>query len=235
MIKNWGEIEFGINSELLAEQEYIEKNEALMNSIRNDDEKSVFNAVENGADVSYTHFLTQETPLMLSMELNNIDMFDLLISLGANVNQKINDDYSLIWETLWQNKMDFFKILIGKVNKNTRLKNTGKTILMEAVTLSNLEAVQSCVFNGFNVNEKDNKGNTALHYALSKKNMNENDKEIVKFLISYGADVLSKNANGNKPEDVMFEIDKDTAPQPKPLKPKTGRQNKKTYTRKYTP
>lgn len=199
---SWGQLEYSVSISQLKEKEKNEENIKFLNSIKNNDMNAFFHFIETGADVNCV--VNEETPLLYAMDYDNIDIFSLLINFNADVNYEF-DNYSLIWKTIWQKKNDFFKLLINKISKKTRERNTGKTILMEAVRYSNLEAVKATVLAGFNINDKDNKGNTALHYALGKENMNENDLEIIKFLIAAGADVLSKNANGNTPEDVVKE------------------------------
>lgn len=198
---NWGQIEFNYASEnRLSHQDYA-KNMNFLYSIRKNDVENFFRHLENGVNIN---FISNglETPLMIAMENNNLDLFSLLLDFHANANQEI-DGYSLIWYAIWEGKNDFINLLVKKTSKNTKEHKTGKTILMEAVLYSNFEAVQSIVLSGFNVNAKDNKGNTALHYALNKDMYSQDDKEIIKFLINAGADVLAKNSNGNTPSNMI--------------------------------
>ena len=234
---SWGQIDFNYSASKIFENENNNKNNGFLDCIRTGDIQKFFEYIENGADVSYVNTM-EETPLSLSMSTNNIEIFELLIKFNANVNYK-RDGYSLIWESLWENKTDFFQLLVPHIAKNTRETDTGKTILMEAIDYSNLEAVKSSVMAGININAKDNKGNTPLHYALNKENLSEDDKEIIKFLISAGADVYAQNANGNTPEDVMkadVKVDEPVVQQTQKQTQKKNYGNKKSYKpRKYTP
>lgn len=236
MSDNWAQLEYGMITKSIQEEHAKNDNNEFIRAIIDGNVEYFFECIEKGADVNCV--LEGETPLLVAMNQNNVDLFSLLINLNANVNYEFDDGYSIVWKTLWQQKNDFLNLLVKKINKNTKEKKTGKTILMEAVRYSNLNAVKAIVLSGFNINMKDNKGNTALHYALSKDNMNENDVEIVKFLIASGADVLSKNVNGNTPEDVIkSDIQEPQEPKvtngQKQKVPKNNYSNKKNP--KYTP
>ena len=59
--------------------------------------------------------INNETPLMVAMKLEKLEIFNLLINSHANVNQEIDDSgHTLIWRALWQNKMDFFSLNISR-------------------------------------------------------------------------------------------------------------------------
>lgn len=203
MKQNWNQVEFYYNAHSNFQKQKNERNLAFLSHIKANNLTAFFEDIENGVDVNFVSDIS-ETPLSTAMDYNNLELFELLLKFHADVNYQY-DGYSLIWQSLWQDKNDFFKLMVRKINKNTREKGTGKTILMESVLLSNLEAVKAIILSGFNINDKDHNGNTALHYALNKDFYTETDKEIIKFLISSGADVLAKNANGNTPEDVIKE------------------------------
>lgn len=244
-MNTWGQVEFFYSSNKNFNQQNYVKNMNFLQSIRDNNLTGFFDFIETGADVNFISN-APETPLSVAMYSDNLDMFSLLLKFGANANAPYNNGQSLIWDSLWENRTDFFKLMIPNIYKNTKEPNTGKTILMEAVDYSNLEAVKACIIAGFNVNDKDHKGNTALHYALNKDYYTETDKEIIEFLIRSGADVLAQNANGNTPEDVIKEdLPQPAAPsqqqsygnsQPKQTnKQSKGKNYKKTNYPKYRP
>lgn len=198
----WGQLEYSTTIKQIKDQEKLAENIMFLDSIRKHDTEHFFKLIEVGADVNC--IVNEETPLMVALNVDDTDLFSLLIRFNADVNHEF-DGYSIAWNTIWQNKSSFFKLLVNKINRSTRDKITGKTLLMEAVNYSNLDIVKSAVIAGFDVNAKDNRGNTALHHALAKQNLSDADVEIIKFLIASGADVLSQNANGNTPEEVIKE------------------------------
>lgn len=209
---SWNELLFNSQVNENYQNEQIENHMILMETIRKGNVEQLLRLIENtGADINY--FYLGSTPLFSSLDIDKFEIFELLIDLGADVNYEING-YSVVWQTIWQNKNDYLKILASKINKNTHEHKTGKSVLMEAVLHSNLEAVKALVLANFNINMRDKKGNTALHYALSKSTMNENDIEIVKFLIDNGADVLAENYNGHTPNDVMKDDINNSIPEP---------------------
>lgn len=237
----WSQYDFSNAVHKQFERETEQKNELLLEVIKTGDKQLFFETMEKGYPDS-SCCINNQTPLSLALDKNQKEIFEWLIKLfHADVNHEFNNGYSLIWRTLWENKMDYFNILIREVSKNkTKEKTKGKTILMEAVRLSKLDAVKSIVVAGFNVNERDNEGNTALHYALSKKPMTQIDKEIVEYLIAANADVLAKNIHDNTPLDVAegfaktpegMEIQPENQT-PKPQNKKTYG-NKKSYAKKY--
>ena len=82
-----------------------------------------------------------------------------------------------------------------------REKETGKTLLIIATEMSDLEAVQ-IIAPKVNVNERDNTGSIALHYNLAKIQPTEQDIQIGRILIACGADVNSRNLDGQKAKDL---------------------------------
>lgn len=180
----------------------------LFDAIKKDDIKTILHYFEMGkANVNAN--INNETPLMVAMKLEKLEIFNLLINSHANVNQEIDDSgHTLIWRALWQNKMDFFSSLAKKASKNTRESKSDRTILMESVLRSNLDAVKTLIINDFKVGDTDNIGNTALHYATKNKRTQVND-EIIIFLLDSGADAEKLNSLGEKPSD-LFNEDIDT-------------------------
>ena len=227
----WGELEYTILANQVRSKRLEEQHEELMDAIRENDLTGFFTLVESGTSVNFIY--DNMTPLYMALEYNNIDIFKVLLDLNADINQVI-DGHTVVWESLWQQKTEFFLLMASKIKKSTK-DSDGKTILMEAVALSNLEAVKACITYKHNVNAQDKNGNTPLHYALNKDKLNDNDKAIINILIMSGADPLAQNHNGNSPSDMA---EKATAPTQAPSAPKnTNAGPKKTQKRiqKLTP
>jgi ankyrin repeat protein len=67
-----------------------------------------------------------------------------------------------------------------------------------AAKLGNVDGVKKAIANGANVNARDNSG-TALNHATAVMHSNDGHHEVVRFLISIGADVNTKGTWGKTP------------------------------------
>ena len=63
------------------------------------------------------------------------------------------------------------------------------------------ELLHQCIFQCIDVNEKDEYGNTALHYAVCFNNL-----QAINWLLLRGANVLSVNAAGQLPVSVIADF-----------------------------
>ncbi|MDZ7719148.1 MAG: ankyrin repeat domain-containing protein [Balneolaceae bacterium] len=66
--------------------------------------------------------------------------------------------------------------------------------LFEALKMNDIRSISEYVQEGVNINAKNSKGNTPLHYAISDGN-----EKLVNHLIELGANVNEMNANHNTP------------------------------------
>ena len=75
--------------------------------------------------------------------------------------------------------------------------------LIYATQQSDLDSVE-ILLNHYRikVNERDGSGNTALHYNVSKTEPTDEDIKIGQLLIAAGADINSRNLDGQTPEDM---------------------------------
>ena len=76
--------------------------------------------------------------------------------------------------------------------KQTRMSNDHQ-LLFQAIEEEKVEAIESLLCNGVDVNIKNSDGSTPLHWAIQ---MNKN-VEIIKCLIENGANVSAKNNDGS--------------------------------------
>lgn len=141
-----------------------------------------------------------QTPLMATVEAGHIDLAAFLISIGAQPNLQIKDSDAL-WLALRRQRHNFLRLFFQKKWNLNREKETGKTLLIVAVEMSDLEAVE-IIAPKVNVNERDNTGSIALHYNLAKINPSEQDIQIGRILIACGADINSRNLDGQKAKDL---------------------------------
>jgi len=164
------------------------------------------------------------TPLLIAINNCNWDMIKLLLSSGADVNVVNNIGQGTLHYGARIGAIDLCKDLLSKgLDINLRDKN-GRTPLYYAVQMNNKKTAFFLISKGADVktkdiyeqnllhivnnselaelfllkkvdiNARDNKGNTPLHYAGFYKNNN-----IAEMLVYYGANGNIKNYNGELP------------------------------------
>lgn len=123
--------------------------------------------------------------------INNIELFKLLILNGALINLKDAQESSLFHVC---RHYDIFKHLI-EYGLDVNEKNINGIVPLHITTQrGNLEIVKLLLDNGANVNETTVLGDSALHYAIQHEY-----EEIVKLLIDKGADINLVNKNKISP------------------------------------
>jgi ankyrin repeat protein len=149
------------------------------------------------------------TPLIACMQNDNSDLASYLIKAGASISYKPTANFeSAFWYALKQKKHNFLKLFVDNrcilewsVPKSE--KDAPQTPLIYATIESDLPAVEILLAHyNIKVNEKDGKGNTALHYNVAKQDMSQDDIEIGRLLIAAGADTAMPNQEGQTPEDL---------------------------------
>jgi ankyrin repeat protein len=76
-------------------------------------------------------------------------------------------------------------------------KTDGTTTLMAAATRGLTELVDPLVAHGVDVNARDDRGNTALMFAVGAEGGEARAAEIVKTLLERGADASARDRSGN--------------------------------------
>ncbi|EAX92480.1 ankyrin repeat protein, putative [Trichomonas vaginalis G3] len=123
------------------------------------------------------HQKPEEACMEYAIISHNIDFVTFLMN-EYKIN--INLDYCE-----WYNNLESFLICFDQTN------DVDKCYMNS--TMFNIPSIcEYFLLYGANINEKDNNGNTTLHYAAQK-----NSKEIFEFLISHGANINNKTNNGN--------------------------------------
>jgi ankyrin repeat protein len=117
---------------------------------------------------------------------NNIEIFDLLVK--NNIGSDISDINKAL-DILTKDNIAIFEKLIDILGVNYRVTN--KNFLHFSAEYGFFNIVKKIIHN-FNINEKDTKGNTALHYASTNGN-----SDIVKYLLLNNANTNIENNNGN--------------------------------------
>ena len=154
-----------------------------MNAVLNGDTRIIKNKVESGIDIN-AFDEKGETALYKSVVQRNFSITRLLLQLGANPNigHENHGDIPLT-TAIYENCPAVISLLIeAGFDPSLPLDNDGVTPLMIAVDRNNLEIAKILLEAGVNINERDNRGYSALYYAAQNGHVT-----MMKFLQDMGA------------------------------------------------
>lgn len=167
------------------------------------------------------------TLLDVAVAKNNLQMINLLLNYGANVNIPINYGETPLAKAVGRKNLPMVKFLLAHgadVKKDENALHAiiyqdnlemvellishgadidGRTLLYTAVvngdelTSTNERIVKLLLAHGADVNAQNKEGNTPLYGALLTSQKNK--KNIVKLLLAHGADINIKNRSGVTP------------------------------------
>ena len=135
-----------------------------------------------------------------SVILNRVQMAKALIDHGAKFEHIIINKDSLFAFALTNNKHDYFRMLQSAAGNKTQLHNSNSTVLPLFITSFRkdpylLAGAKLLIQQSANLNAQTKAGDTALILA----GWSTNNFELVKLLVSNGADVNIANNNGDTP------------------------------------
>ena len=140
------------------------------------------------------------TPLWLAAILNDFEMLNVLINLGADINAVADNGSTPVLAACNQD-LDIVKWLVEHGADINKPDSDGVTCLMIAVQESK-KISQFLIDNGANVNAQDLSGDTALHWAIEIcEGYQLVKEEIVQLLIDHDSDPNIKNEDG---EDIFL-------------------------------
>ena len=174
------------------------------------DKKEIIILLKEGATLNC--YADMSTPLIETVRNDNEELADYFLKVGATVNFKPSEDINdALWEALTAKKYSFLRKFINKKCLLSRSKEN-QIALIWATQESDVEAVEILLTHyNIKVNERDNTGNTALHYNVSKSPHTEDDISIGKMLLAAGADINGTNFDGQTPEDMAQDYAAKTA------------------------
>lgn len=137
--------------------------------------------IDMGADIS-ARDNEGRTPLFWAVRGSNRDVAELLVKKGADLYAKTSSGETIAFYTLSVGAGNSLVDTLKRVGYDMNARNTnGETLLFAAVRRNGLGWVRLLVEAGADINARDAKGFTSLHYALLTY------KNVVSELLKYGA------------------------------------------------
>jgi len=168
-----------------------DEDQRLSDACRKGDFEMAKKALEDGANPSFQFRLAlgEITPIFLCATRGYIDIAELLIEKGGEIDRKMDFDGTICLHHAASNdrpKMCEFLISKGcEVNQRDKL---GRTPLMDAAEIGSIEVIDVLMTHGADVNAEDREHHTALSYCIdfvSKKD--PQFFESAKRLVQHGA------------------------------------------------
>ena len=131
-----------------------------------------------------------DTPLLLAIKTQNLELVKLLVKNGADVNfEKPNTPLKI---AIKENNIDIVKFLLKKGAKLDLVYDSWVTPLFLAIDNNNIDIFNLLIQNGEKINKKNLKRTSPLGYALLsiEKNKLSNERlKMIKYLISKKAKI----------------------------------------------
>ncbi|MBC6415878.1 MAG: ankyrin repeat domain-containing protein [Bdellovibrionales bacterium] len=139
--------------------------------------------------------------LFFAIEIKNLEMIEILIALGVDVNVRDNKrqtplHYASRYGTLNKVVKDLLK-KGADVNAKDKFRYTPLHIV-SIYNSENLDVMKTLLEAKAEVNAKDHNGNTPLYWAVESQRIDK-----VKVLLEFGADPNIKNKNEETPYDII--------------------------------
>ena len=122
------------------------------------------------------------TPLIVAVLRNNLDMVKVLLDKGADLSVATNEGFTPLMFAVQNNNLDMVKVLLDKGADLSAANNQGFTPLMFAVLRNNLDMVKVLLDKGADLSVATNEGFTPLMFAVQNNNL-----DMVNFLKAEGA------------------------------------------------
>ncbi|MCK4539496.1 MAG: ankyrin repeat domain-containing protein [Candidatus Krumholzibacteria bacterium] len=171
----------------------------LFEKVTRNDTTAVKDLITSGADIDQQNEMYGHTPLIVACNLNYVELAKLLISMGADINLRGKDGSSALIAA-GANSQELVELLLSKgADINARMVDgTGvftqciRGIFWDAVSIELAELLLS---KGVDVNEAPTSGD-ATGFTNLIMAANNNNEELVRFLIKNGADVNARTSSG---------------------------------------
>ncbi len=158
----------------------------LLNAVESGDLKEAMRLLDDGADVNAHAEENGTTPLMIASGAGRLDLINLLLKRGADVNAKNQGGYTALdvaEEEYHRDVSSALKAAGGTGQPDNRSRADHEMELQQAALDGNMRKVSTLLADGVDVNAADEEGWTPLRNAVFQENVT-----VVKLLLAKGAD-----------------------------------------------
>ncbi|KAI1461860.1 hypothetical protein F4805DRAFT_475208 [Annulohypoxylon moriforme] len=172
---------------------------ALEAAVLNDQENILKLLIAHGAD---TNAVDGETNLHFALQRGNVDMANILIQCGANLNARNTLGITPLHLAIRHNFKNVAKLLIDRGADVNAENCEGTTPLLLAVRQGSEDMAGRLIDHGANINKEDDEGRSLLHIAVIRAYEN-----MSRLLVDHGATINSKNSQGKTPLQLAISVD----------------------------
>ena len=206
-VKDTNIINYFINKGVNINQVNIKGFNVLMNSCYTNDTNVISHLIKTTKNINHKNN-KGETALTIAVSNNSFESVELLVKNGSEVNTVDENGNNLMYYLikyskaskldLTEKKMEF---LIKKGLKTNKDQGKGNSLYHLIIDKNNIELFEKVKSFDIDVNTTNDEGLTPLHYAA----MRSKNTEILKKLISLGANKNLKTSFGETPFDLALE------------------------------
>ena len=133
-------------------------------------------------------------PLMLALEKNYVDIMDILLEKGANIDERNSDGYTILIKSIRNKNLEAIKLVLKYKPNIEILSNTKRTALYYTINDFNIDSIKLLLDAGaymYSKNNSDSPFIKVIDNDLSYKGCNAS-----KLFFEKGADIKMLNKNG---------------------------------------
>lgn len=153
--------------------------------------------VREGANLNIVN-KNKETPIMIALNKKRDQMSKILFDSDVDLSIKNSNDENIFFSIVKSHNLDYLEEFIDGKEKFLKSKNfTNRTLLHQAVMISDYNITKYLLEEGIPANSMDNSKETPIYFAIRNK-----DKEIISLLMDFGALLEGKNQFYESPLDI---------------------------------
>lgn len=165
--------------------------EPLVSAVKQGDRLAVQGLLATGSDVNVLDKGVDKTPLMEAVATNNLELVQLLLGAGAQVNARNEYGQTALMELGDEATPELVRTLVTAGARLNLRDKDGDGALLNLARWGKADTLRALLEAGAQVNARNNDGETALMLAAAA-----GESEKVKALLAAGADVNRRNKDG---------------------------------------